>query len=324
MLLCRCPLPAGAALDVSAALTGRLPHRTIGRKMSKPCRVALLGFSPFERSTLATVFRLAAQRSPGYALVSAGEDSDFILADADHAASVQLVLATERLGETVFIGSRAPAGAVAWMMRPIDPLHVMRELDALRLLQGSDGAGATAAATPPERPAPPPAPAGPPPPTAPPSGPTALLVDDSELALRFLASRLQPWGLAVECVCSSGQAVERLAQRNYDFVFIDVELGSGSELDGLALCQHIKRHHPLAGSVLVMVSAHHSELDRVRGTLAGCDAYLGKPLQAAELERLLQRQGLGPPSAPPASAMPRAPSATPTAGEATGAGANPD
>ena len=68
-----------------------------------------------------------------------------------------------------------------------------------------------------------------------------------------------------------------------------------------------------------MVSAHHSELDRVRGTLAGCDAYLGKPLQAAELERLLLRQGLKPP--PP---TPRAPPAGPAAGAVSAAGASPD
>ena len=296
-------------------MTARLRHRTIGRKIPKTYRVALLGFSLFERSTLATYFRLATPRDPGFELVSARDGSDFILADADDAASVQLVLTTERLGETVFIGSQAPEGAVAWMMRPIDPLQVMRELDAmLQLRQG--GAEPAAAKTPAARPAPAEQPPAPP---APPAGPAALLVDDSALALRFLASRLQPWGLAVECVSSSGKAVERLAQRNYEFVFIDVELGAESELDGLALCQHIKRNHPLAGSVLVMVSAHHSELDRVRGTLAGCDAYLGKPLQAAELERLLLRQGLKPP--PP---TPRAPPAGPAAGAVSAAGASPD
>jgi CheY-like chemotaxis protein len=282
--------------------------------MPKTYRVALLGFSPFERSTLATCFRLAAPRDPRFDLVSARDDSDFILADADHAASVQLVLATERLGETVFIGSQVPAGAVAWMMRPIDPLHVMRELDAMVLQRtaGGDAAATRSVAAPPASAMQPP---------APPQGPAALLVDDSALALRFLASRLQPWGLAVECVSSSGQAVERLAQRNYDFVFIDFELGAASELDGLALCQHIKRHHPLAGSMLVMVSAHHSELDRVRGTLAGCDAYLGKPLQAAELERLLLRQGLKP---LPALPTPRAPPAVPVTGAVPAAGARPD
>ncbi len=262
--------------------------------MSDTYRVALLGFSDFERSTLASYFRLAGRSTPGYQLVPTGEESDFILADADHAPSVQLVLATERWSQAVFVGSRAPAGAVAWMLRPIDPLQVMRELDALRL-----AVAAGAPAVPDDPPLAPPAAAA-----APPPAPTAraLLVDDSPIALRFLASRLQPWGLALETASNSGQAIERLARHDYDFVFIDVELGADSELDGLALCQHIKRHHPLAGSVLVMVSAHHSELDRVRGTLAGCDAYLGKPLQATELERLLVRQGLKPPPAPAAGA----------------------
>jgi DNA-binding response OmpR family regulator len=32
-----------------------------------------------------------------------------------------------------------------------------------------------------------------------------------------------------------------------------------------------------------MVSAHATQTDRVRGSLAGCDAYLGKPLVPGEL-----------------------------------------
>lgn len=263
-------------------------------------RIALLGFSAFERDTLASCLRLSGRLQPSYTLVSTGDESDFVLADAGDAASVRLVLATERQGQTVFVGGQAPVGAVAWAPRPIDPLHVMRELDAL-VLQAAGSATPPAAApsaaarsaTTPARPA----------------RCTALVVDDSSLARRFLASRLRPWGLAVECIGNSGQAMARLAQHSYDFVFLDVELGADSELDGLALCRHIKQHHALSGALLVMVSAHHGELDRVRGTLAGCDAYLGKPLDQAELDRLLLRQGLTPPSpvrkkARPAAAAP--------------------
>jgi len=253
--------------------------------MSNTCRVALLGFSEFERATLASYFRLAGRGDVVYETVTAGDDSEFVLADADHAPSVQLVRVTDRQAQTVFIGSHPPAGAHAWTMRPIDPRQVVRELDGLRLQAGGAAARPVAAAAPGPAVAPPAlAPAAPP--------PSALLVDDSAIARRFLQTRLQPWGLAVEGVDRSDRALERLARRHYDFVFVDVELGADSELDGLALCQHIRRHHPLAASTVVMVSAHHGELDRVRGMLAGCDAYLGKPLDAAELERLLSRQGL--------------------------------
>lgn len=328
-------------------------------------RVALLGFSEFERSTMASYFRLAAQRDLGYELVGANDDSDFILADADHAPSVQLVVAAERLRDTVFIGSQAPADAVAWTLRPIDPMQVVRELDALRreavapaglppaaaadegaMAQAAlDGPGASAddpaaqVAPAAEAPAEPeaasesevlrnffadetasageaaasaepdllldlnehaqPWQAVPDVPLAAPVAgpPCALIVDDSAVALRFLASRLEPWGLTMDCVVNSMQALECIAERDYDFIFLDVELGAGSDLDGLALCQRIKREHPLSTATLVIVSAHHRELDRVRGSLAGCDAYLAKPLQAVELARLLARRGLKPPPA---------------------------
>ncbi|MCW5609288.1 MAG: response regulator [Rubrivivax sp.] len=132
-----------------------------------------------------------------------------------------------------------------------------------------------------------------------PSGPPprALLVDDSELALRFLEVKLHRFGVQTERAVNSRRAIELLARGAYDLVFLDLELGDDSELDGLALCQHIRRHQAAAAALtsqVIIVSAHHGEADRVRGTLAGADAYLGKPLNDAELERLLVRQGLQP------------------------------
>ena len=56
--------------------------------------------------------------------------------------------------------------------------------------------------------------------------------------------------------------------------------------------------------MVVMVSSHQAEVDRVRGTLAGCDAYLGKPLIEADLDRLLRRQGLKPTAAAAAPTSP--------------------
>lgn len=287
-----------------------------------PFRIAFLGFSEFERSALGSYFRLAGDRSPSYTLVATLTDADFLVADADHAASVQLVLATERTRETVFIGSHAPPDCPAWMARPIDALHVMRELDAMVLMRdgaadSAEGRPASAEEAPLELPAdlgahlrpvmpgpiPVPAPAPrhvrPGRPAAAPASttpatplPRALIVDDSELALRFLRTRLQPWGLAIDSAASSGPALELLAAHSYDLVFLDVELGSGSEVDGLTLCRQIKESPAGMTAFIVMVSAHHSELDRVRGALAGCDAYLAKPLDPEELQVLLRRNGL--------------------------------
>jgi CheY-like chemotaxis protein len=118
---------------------------------------------------------------------------------------------------------------------------------------------------------------------------SALLVDDSAIALRYLQVRLQHMGMDTDLAPGSARALELLAQRAYGFVFIDVELGEGSALDGLALCQHIKRQHRHVDGrspVLVLVSAHHSQLDR--------DHYLAKPAGDEALRQLLSQHRPGP------------------------------
>lgn len=336
-----------------------------------PHRVAYLGFTDVERKALSTCLDLAPEREPAYMHVSTLSDADLLVADADHAPSVQLVEATDRMAQTVFVGAQAPAGSVAWAPRPVvDAQQVLRELDRLvghqgaaapaltlrdlslptdplaassepgapRIFPGAEGLVGheqpnpgpvapwtedlaalqalpvpsliVAAVVPPAseaRPATAQAPA--PPPAIPPdlrpakaarqpkasllpSQPRALLVDDSVIAMLFLAKRLEAWLLTLDQATSSQAALARLAQQNYDLVFLDVELGADSELDGLALCRQIKQTPETMNTLVVMVSAHHGEIDRVRGALAGCDAYLGKPLDEAELRRLLQRQGV--------------------------------
>ncbi len=116
----------------------------------------------------------------------------------------------------------------------------------------------------------------------------ALLVDDSEIALRFLEIKLGELGLRSRTATDSDTALEQLSQHEFKYVFLDVELGQASRMDGLALCRHIKRmRRTTRPPVVAMVSAHATQTDRVRGSLAGCDAYLGKPLVADELRAVV-------------------------------------
>ena len=116
-------------------------------------------------------------------------------------------------------------------------------------------------------------------------------MDDSEVARRFLQARLAPFGMEADAAGHSEEALALLTRRSYDFVFLDMELGERSTLDGLGLCRRIKLDSAtrVPPCTIVMVSAHCGELDRVRGALAGCDAFLGKPLDDRELGRLLAR-----------------------------------
>ena len=95
-----------------------------------------------------------------------------------------------------------------------------------------------------------------------------------------------------------------MSHRAYGMVFLDVDLGEHSDLDGLALCQHIKRRQPPSGGrapLVVLVSAFNEPSDQVRGSLAGADGQIGKPVDDALLVALLQAHGLVPaePARPP-------------------------
>jgi len=311
-------------------------------KAPKALQVALLGFGDFERSALVSYLRLSASRVPAYVEASSLASADYVVADADHTGTLDTVLGADRVADTVFIGSLAPDGALAWMMRPIDPLQVIREIDAavtLRQAQAQDHMAPPAAPRA-SAPAPAPAPASAPAPApdaptpaastaataataatgAPAAGPpatgrtapargrsaaragdtsaptAALLVDDSEIALRFLERQLQALGLRTDTAATSERALELLARHRYDVVFLDVELGPQSALDGLALCQRIKNPQGQAAKaavpLVVMVTAHAGATDRTRGSFAGCDAYLAKPINDEAMRRSLRKLGL--------------------------------
>jgi CheY-like chemotaxis protein len=259
--------------------------------------VFLLGFGEFERHALASYVRLSGARLPKYEQAGTLEDADFVIADADHPGAIDVVLSADRVADTVFIGSLAPDRALGWAMRPIDPLQVFRELDAAVAVRD-------AARAPPQAPAP-----VAPPATAPGAldAPqrragdvatplAALVVDDSELAQRSLQRQLTTLGFRSAAASTSTRALQLMAHERFDAVFIDADLGPASDLDGLALCQHLKRSHRPPGTGLaprvVIVSSRDSPTDRVRGTFAGCDGYLAKPLDDDALRRQLRQVGL--------------------------------
>jgi hypothetical protein len=90
--------------------------------------VALLGFSDFERRAHLSTFRLGERDAVDVRPVDALEHADVIVADADFPAIVRQVIGAGRIDRTIFVGSEAPAQAMAWMLRPIDPQRVLHRL----------------------------------------------------------------------------------------------------------------------------------------------------------------------------------------------------
>jgi len=94
-------------------------------------RVALQGFSEFERTTLTFCFRHAALRAPAYEQVELIADSDFIVANATQRPIEGSQTRGERLRDTLFIGDSPPPGASMHIARPLDPERILRSLDKM-------------------------------------------------------------------------------------------------------------------------------------------------------------------------------------------------
>jgi len=115
-----------------------------------------------------------------------------------------------------------------------------------------------------------------------------LVVDDSETALKFMQNRLARYGFRTDLARSGEEALTRVATESYKFVFLEVTMAG---LDGYQICRSIKQRKYVSAKapVVVMLTSRGGTADKIRGGLAGCDAYLTKPLNEAELLKVLSK-----------------------------------
>lgn len=116
---------------------------------------------------------------------------------------------------------------------------------------------------------------------------TALVVDDSVTIRKQveLALRLQE----VEAICADSAEAARtlLANQRFDLIFLDVVLPGGA--DGYQICRSIKKNPDHKDTPVVMLTGKSSPFDRVRGSLAGCDTYLIKPVENQTFNAVLKK-----------------------------------
>jgi CheY-like chemotaxis protein len=116
-------------------------------------------------------------------------------------------------------------------------------------------------------------------------GRPVLVVDASPIARKFLLQRLQALGYDAQAVDTGERALALIRQRAFAIVFIELTFGPDAVVDGLALCQAVKHQGEHANGVapaIVITTGQTGSTHRVRGSLAGCDAFLNKPLIEAE------------------------------------------
>jgi two-component system sensor histidine kinase/response regulator len=249
-----------ACVGVDAAVATTLSE-AVG---SPPLDVVFLDVGPHDQHLFLELGRLRAAhpKAQVVAVVTAASRADV---RAAHGAALQAVLS-----------------------RPV------RRTLLARVLTPDPGQGDGVDASPPLIAAPPPPP---PPRSAPPTPvsagtaaarPRVLVVEDNPvnqmLARRFLARAGFESGLAAD----GHEGLEALGEGHWDAILMDCQMPG---MDGIEATVRIRQAEQATGRhiPIVAMTAHAMEEDRRRALDAGMDAYLTKPIQPQEMERVLQQ-----------------------------------
>ncbi|MCZ2860440.1 response regulator transcription factor [Blastococcus sp. VKM Ac-2987] len=106
---------------------------------------------------------------------------------------------------------------------------------------------------------------------------SVLIIEDDPRIRRMLQMTLQREGLEVTEAGSGEDGLERLAERTFDVILLDLMLPGK---DGFEVCREIRR---TSNTPVIMVTARSDSHDVVAGLEAGADDYVSKPFVVKEL-----------------------------------------
>ena len=270
--------------------------------------VDVIGFNETERLMLSSIFGLAARRDPSFLQRSADSvrATDLYLVDADDENAMRefLALRARVQAPAVLIGNSDRNSGLPLLSRPLQWARVLQSFDdavqgatpvastehekTMVLQRSTTGPGArTPTLTRP--PAVKPPAARPAPPVARPRTlvDSVLVVDDNATVRKFMESRLAPYGFSVDFAETGEQAVGLTGTKEYTCVFLDVVLPG---IDGYQVCKLIKGNkQAVKRTAVVMLTSRSSPFDKLRGSLAGCDEYLTKPVDENHLLEVIAK-----------------------------------
>jgi two-component system cell cycle response regulator len=250
-------------------------------------KLLVKGFKPIERQLLNGVVKLSHRREPRLELVSEadGETADVVMIDTSDPQAVEWAASQAWLERKAVIwvdASTASSGHIV-VKRPIQwPTLLVLLLRAME--EGPQKIiDAPAAAV----------------------NRSVLVVDDSLAVRAYLRSLLESRGFAVTDADSGEAGIEAAAAAPHACILMDVMMPG---IDGFEACRRIKASQASAPAV-VMLTGQVSPFNRIRGKMAGCDAYLTKPVDPDQLHEVLLRY-VAAPHAGTQAATPAQPLAT--------------
>lgn len=112
-----------------------------------------------------------------------------------------------------------------------------------------------------------------------------LLAEDNDIN-RLLAGKLfERLGYSIHAVTNGKEAYQAVKNRNYDLVFMDVQM---PEWDGLEATQRIRAELPSQQQpIIIAMTAFAGDDDKLLCAKAGMDDYLSKPISLDDIEKMI-------------------------------------
>jgi len=263
--------------------------------MDKTFKIGLFGLSSNEQNTLGSIFKLAASRNRRYLVVGIPEreTADIVLVDNDdpnalnewrsfsvHHTTIPVILVTKSLP--------TDSTKTNYLRRPLTLKRVLETLDKVTiavhkyvpelvvggeevldeeasaaLLDAAHSAKGISQ-----------------------SGVKALVVDDSLPVRKSMDIQLKLFGMSIDFAETGEEALTFIQKSVYDIIFLDVMLPG---IDGYKVCREIKAAPLAKKTPVVMLTGKGSRFDKLKGTMAGANVYLTKPVEQEKLKEVIKQ-----------------------------------
>ena len=115
---------------------------------------------------------------------------------------------------------------------------------------------------------------------------TIMVVEDYDDTRLLLKQALEGLGYSVLEASNGQEAVDLAGREHPDLILMDLDLPI---LDGIAATQRIRQQSELEKVPIVALTAYPMSYTRVKAFAKGCDEYMSKPIDIAELASLVGR-----------------------------------
>lgn len=117
-----------------------------------------------------------------------------------------------------------------------------------------------------------------------PDAPRVLIVEDCVDTAESTALILDMWGISSRIAPNGAAALAQARRETPDVVLLDLGL---PDMSGLEIAETLRASRSFDGTMIVAMSGYATADDSARSLECGCQFHLGKPVDLADLHRLL-------------------------------------